>query len=266
MPRSGRVRLGELRRAFRLIHDCRDVGHNPAAWLAVLVEGMAPLVDAQIVLVGEVALGPPGSVPRGIVLADRGWLSPADRDFWMQRRVADQSLGTSPTFRRYAALEGGLITRSVIEQLTTRDEWYASDEYNEFHRPYGMDDMLASNIRSGDPPTLFGVHLVRPRASGPYGSRERRLIRIFHRELARHIGSALVREPGEPLVRLPPRLRQTLECLLEGDSEKQVAHRMGLSRHTVHEYVTELYRRLGVGTRAELLALCLRHRPRPPLG
>jgi DNA-binding CsgD family transcriptional regulator len=48
---------------------------------------------------------------------------------------------------------------------------------------------------------------------------------------------------------------------LEGDSEKQVALRMGLSRHTVHEYVTELYRRLDVGRRPELMALCLRHRP-----
>jgi DNA-binding CsgD family transcriptional regulator len=39
---------------------------------------------------------------------------------------------------------------------------------------------------------------------------------------------------------------------------------MGLSRHTVHEYVTALYRRLGVQSRGELLALCLRRRGKDP--
>jgi DNA-binding CsgD family transcriptional regulator len=48
--------------------------------------------------------------------------------------------------------------------------------------------------------------------------------------------------------------------LLEGDSEKQVALRMGLSPTTVHQYVTMLYRRFGVQSRAELLARVLRRR------
>ena len=60
-----------------------------------------------------------------------------------------------------------------------------------------------------------------------------------------------------PVVRsLSRRERQTLERLLEGDSEKQVARRLGISRHTVHVYVKSLYRRLGVSTRAELCRRC----------
>jgi DNA-binding CsgD family transcriptional regulator len=55
-------------------------------------------------------------------------------------------------------------------------------------------------------------------------------------------------------------LRQTLDCLLEGDSEKQVAVRLGLSRLTVHQYVTSLYRHFGVSSRAELLARFIRNR------
>ena len=53
---------------------------------------------------------------------------------------------------------------------------------------------------------------------------------------------------------LPPRLRQTLKHLMRGDSEKEVAGRLGLSQHTVHVYVKQLYRRLKVNSRAELLA------------
>jgi two-component system nitrate/nitrite response regulator NarL len=49
-------------------------------------------------------------------------------------------------------------------------------------------------------------------------------------------------------------MRQTLALLLAGDSEKQIAHRLGLSQHTVHVYVKALYRRYDVSSRGELLA------------
>jgi DNA-binding NarL/FixJ family response regulator len=54
--------------------------------------------------------------------------------------------------------------------------------------------------------------------------------------------------------KLPRRLRQTLGCLVEGDTERQVAARLGVSHATAHQYVTALYRRFGVNSRAQLLA------------
>jgi len=45
-----------------------------------------------------------------------------------------------------------------------------------------------------------------------------------------------------------------MELLLIGDGEKQVAIKLGLSRHTVHQYVKELYEALNVSSRSELLA------------
>jgi len=56
---------------------------------------------------------------------------------------------------------------------------------------------------------------------------------------------------------LSPRLRQTLDGLLDGASEKEVAARLGVSSATVHQYVTSLYRRFGVRSRAALLASAL---------
>lgn len=63
-------------------------------------------------------------------------------------------------------------------------------------------------------------------------------------------------DPSQP--KLGPRLRQTLDRLLAGDAEKQIAHRLGLSRHTIHDYVKMIYRRFGVSSRAELLARWVR--------
>jgi len=54
--------------------------------------------------------------------------------------------------------------------------------------------------------------------------------------------------------RLSPRLKQTLNLLLTGDSEKQIARRLSLSQHTVHVYVKALHRGFGVSSRGELLA------------
>lgn len=56
--------------------------------------------------------------------------------------------------------------------------------------------------------------------------------------------------------RLSPRLRQVLSLLLEGKTKKEVAAELDLSAHTVHDYTRELYRTLGVHSRAELAFKC----------
>lgn len=57
---------------------------------------------------------------------------------------------------------------------------------------------------------------------------------------------------------LTPRIAQTLELLLDGGSEKEMAAQLGVSHHTVHVYVKSLYRHFGVSSRAELMALILK--------
>ena len=57
---------------------------------------------------------------------------------------------------------------------------------------------------------------------------------------------------------LSNRLRQTLEGLLAGEAEKQIAYRLELSPHTVHVYVKNLYRHFQVSSRGELLARFVR--------
>jgi DNA-binding NarL/FixJ family response regulator len=67
-----------------------------------------------------------------------------------------------------------------------------------------------------------------------------------------------------PTPKLSPRLDRTLRGLLQGQSEKEIAADVGVSVHTVHEYVKELHRRLGVNSRGELLARFLPTRPPRP--
>ena len=78
--------------------------------------------------------------------------------------------------------------------------------------------------------------------------------RVMIAEFCRLLGSSFSAPPPDPTAGLPPRHVQTLQRLLEGDSEKQIARHLGVSPHTVHVYVKALYRHFDVNSRGELLA------------
>lgn len=83
-------------------------------------------------------------------------------------------------------------------------------------------------------------------------------------DFCRSLGEQLTGRPAAPppteaaaaaaQSQLAPRVYQTLQRLLAGDSEKQIAARLKLSPHTVHVYIKTLYRHFEVNSRGELLA------------
>jgi DNA-binding NarL/FixJ family response regulator len=70
------------------------------------------------------------------------------------------------------------------------------------------------------------------------------------------LGSLGERSPAD----LPPRARQVLRCLLEGDGDKQIAARLAISPLTVNVYTKAIYKHFGVSSRTELLARWIRRR------
>jgi DNA-binding CsgD family transcriptional regulator len=107
--------------------------------------------------------------------------------------------------------------------------------------------------RLGDIGALVRVSKsVRAPVAGDGVQRRRQLVANFCLMLGEQMieGKQGVRG-GEPL---SPRERQTLELLLTGHAEKQIANRLSISRHTVHVYVKSLYKRFEVNSRGELLA------------
>lgn len=57
--------------------------------------------------------------------------------------------------------------------------------------------------------------------------------------------------------RLTPRERQTLQLLLHGMADKDIAARLGISRFTVNQYTKAIYRCFEVQSRPALLAKLL---------
>lgn len=81
------------------------------------------------------------------------------------------------------------------------------------------------------------------------------------RAVARKVLGYFKPRATSPTSDLTPRERQVLEGLVDGLSEKQVATRLALSTQTVHSYIKQLYRKLQVRSRAELLRHTLGHEP-----
>lgn len=228
------------------------------AWRRHLLEVLCRLLGAKVGCGGEGRwIGPERAfVPVLSSAVDLGWAGAREREVWL-----DYMRGTlpaaDPVFQHFARLHGRLITR-VREQLIQDRDWYRSSQFNEQRQRSRVDHFVNSLHTLGRPDHVNVIGLFRELGDPPFSLRERQIAHLFHHELGPLVGKQLATPGINPLDGLSPRLRQTLACLLEGDGEKQVAARLGLSRPTVHQYVSALYSRFGVHTRSELLSLWIR--------
>jgi DNA-binding CsgD family transcriptional regulator len=116
---------------------------------------------------------------------------------------------------------------------------------------------LSSSSRLGDTRAMARIVGALPAAEGDAVRQKRQMVAEFCRVVGARF-SAPPTPPPDPTDGLSPRHVQTLQRLLEGDSEKQIAARLGVSPHTVHVYVKGLYRHFDVSSRGELLARFVR--------
>ncbi len=92
--------------------------------------------------------------------------------------------------------------------------------------------------------------------------RTKSLLKLLHRLIDQYIGTELASDSQLGVAGMSPKLRATLELLLEGASEKAIAAKLGVRPTTVHENVGKIYRHFRVRSRAELMAYFIRRRPK----
>lgn len=253
MPKSQRLSLEEIQAAWRLLGECRELGADNQAWPRHFVEGMCRLLGAQIGICHETVLSAAGLM-ESLGWADTGWATAADREFFLHM-IRNQGQGEAIA-RQLIGVPLKNETCLLLEAVRDRD-YYSSHLYQDYFRPLHLDPSMNCGKFTRGGTFHFGC-FQRPLGDRPFEEREKTLLRLAHEELVPLIGTALVslREPR--LADLPPRQRQVLECLLEGDSEKQAAARLSIGIGTVHTYVKALYRHFHVTGRAELLAWFVR--------
>jgi DNA-binding CsgD family transcriptional regulator len=249
VSKSQRLRLSDVRDVFRLLGECRELELDFTQWQRHMLQGLCRLLRAQLAIGGEMSWTGPDRmmVP---IRCENYRAAPArwpEYTEWLE----NPRILVNAAVSRFHGLRERQSTRAR-QQLIDDREFYRSPFFNEILKPGGFDQGVLSRYVLAPGRRMHEVVLNRVRGEPRFAQRECRVLQLFHEELGPRVEQSLT------LFRLAPRLRQTLEALLEGDSEKQAALRLGLSVHTVHEYVATLYRRFEVSSRAELLAHFLR--------
>jgi DNA-binding CsgD family transcriptional regulator len=260
VAKSELLRVHEVRAAYRLIGECRDVGNEPSLWYTRMLEGVARLVGASAIAGGEGRWRPARPELQVVSAYDSGMDAIARERYAAFMR--EQGPQADPCFQQLMRRPGRVVT-STRRDLVPDRVWFNSPLYDEYRRPARADHAVMSICRTGDAGCFCMIGPLRAISERDFSPRETRLLNFFAEELGPLIGRALVSATELGPETLSPRLRQTLACLLEGESEKQIAARLSLSFATTHQYVTTLYRVFGVCSRGQLMAHVLKRMRRP---
>ena len=198
--------------------------------------------------------------------------------FSLKTLVADayiEGQGWLPSGHAFAdAARGMLFSHPVARRFMTQPQpmvlarsrvvanscWKKSEIYNEVDRSYGLEDTATLYLIT-PAGTVFVLTCGRTRC---FSDRDLAMAESFHRVLGGlRVFSDSVRPPvvGVPGVRkvaneLTPREREVLRWVREGKRNAEIAMILGISRHTVHHHLENMFAKLGVETRAAAAA-CL---------
>jgi DNA-binding CsgD family transcriptional regulator len=261
MSKSGQLRSRDVRAVFEIVGECRELGDDRVAWRSHLMGRLAGLADADLGLKGEMAGCLAGkNTDLGVVFwAPGGFTPPA---YWSEHlaRFRDDP-GYSPALTDYHRLtradRGRALSRADF--IADRD-WYGSHDFLKINEPLGVDSILwcfrPIPVTSGDEST--GLILARDKGRRDFSARDRAMAREVHAAISGLVGGLLARFSDPSPRDLSPRVREVLACLLEGDGDKQVAARLGMSAYTVNHHTKAIFRHFRVKSRPELLARWIR--------
>jgi DNA-binding CsgD family transcriptional regulator len=244
MDASAKLKLPDVRKLFRLIGEVRELGSDPQKWRPHMIKALQKQLAAEIVISSEIHYRQSSSSGK-MRLIDIGWGCDSEQNVWQ--------IHTEQEDENPAAywLQAGQTTVAGAAAPEAHDAIVPVKPATPLHggRLFILSQYTLPHLGAVD---QLGLH----RTSGetPFTRAEHRLVRLFHVELGRLWRRDALRRAGDPTADLPPRLTQTLAALLEGLSEKQIALRLELSQHTVHNYVKALHQRFEVNSRGELLA------------
>ncbi|HEY8746429.1 MAG TPA: LuxR C-terminal-related transcriptional regulator [Tepidisphaeraceae bacterium] len=257
---SQRLRLREHREAAELLGEVIELGSDAAVWRPHFLRGMSKLLGAQVVLSLDCEGAFPGSQPRLVSPLDLGWESVETRNRFYQYFTQGDVKSDPAAVALFAQMQRTRFSTTCRRDLVDDQAWYGSPTVYEARRSGNVDDFVCSCVALA-PGLLHGFIVYRGWGEQPFETRQRRLARFAHVLLLRALQArASDRGVMMNVAELSPRLRQTLELLVAGDGMKQIAMKLGISHHTVNDYIKALYKRAEVSSRAELVNQ-LRARP-----
>ncbi len=230
------LKLKDVRRIFRILAEMRCRGDDPTAWRPYMAKQLLEFFNAELVISTEIYVRK--ATADAWDITDIGWGADANHSEW---RIESTTRETNPQ----------TFNLTVNNVASPADDHVAIEPAEQFHRgsTFMISSIKLAHISAID---QLGVH----RAHGipKFTQNDHKLLRLLHLELARFWKADVLRKTRDPNQSLAPRLKQTLGLLCEGKSEKEIANAIGISPHTVHNYVKALHQRFEVASRGELIA------------
>ncbi len=232
-----------------LIAQVYDAALGQESWTDLLA-GMATLLGSD----SAVTLHPTGT--------------PQSRDEAVRLRVDPNYVPlynahyhtTWPVLSALPRLQAGAV---FVDRMVVSDTSFLRSEfYADYARPQGRHSGIYW-IDIDSQGLAAHLSLWRTRRRPDWGDAEIRLLR----HLGPHLGRALdigrrlaaipIRPPAAPVGIVAPREIDCLAWVARGASSKQIARRLGLSMHTVNDYLASARRKLKASSRSEAVAAAL---------
>ena len=245
------IRLERVREAMRLVGEVREIGTWTDAGRTHLLEGVMRVVGCAIggaVLDTKYAEG----ATNGIAAATLAGFGPNIMDVFVAHQTYGSAINPfhSVVLRRIDELQGQVFSAHDTE-LVERKVWDGSRWINDYVRPAHVDHFLCT-MRVIDRTTGAGCGFMRAARDRPFSDEDREVLHLIH------LGVGPVYDAFSPRRRLSPRLRDTLDALLTGATDKEIAAQLRLSPHTVRQYVKALFKAYRVTGRGQLIARATR--------
>jgi DNA-binding CsgD family transcriptional regulator len=261
MSQSSQLSRAHVREVSQLVGECRELGDDPTKWRQHLLVEVARLAGAAVTNEYEGAFEP--FHVTGII--DWGWeKSGLDRSFFVRQHQeeARRRGNFNPMIRAFlkACKKGRGPCLSRRDVLPDK-HWYRSSYYRDYHAPSGADALLYC-VAAIPPPMVDELSLLvltRPLRDRNFIAREQAIVKELHKQVTPLIGGPLAgfHEPSPSA--LHPKMQLTLQYLLEkGDTDKQLARRLGLSQDTLNRHKKVIFAHFGVSSRTALQARWLK--------
>jgi DNA-binding CsgD family transcriptional regulator len=247
--RHDRLSVGDVRALLRLcneLHAAAAAGHDPEARKRRLVEGVRDLTTADHAAATVAAFGA-GAVPAVISSVRAGG---ADGD-----ASADGAACAWDVYRRLRRSGRSVSAASPTAGGKPGAEWCTAEPGPRARtrgRP-SAGPAVHSLLPLGDGRVVACLTVEREPGLPGFTRRERAMVCALHAEAGWLYRPDVMRVSSESRA-LSRRQLETLQHLLAGKGEKQIAAEMKVRYNTVHHYVKALYRHFRVTSRSELLA------------
>ncbi len=248
------LHVEDVRGVVRLLSETAASRERPSIMKRRIASGLASMIDADAWIWGVSELDVAGSLRGGFATMLHDGLNESQLAA-LYKLSYDSKLPAPEIAKMIEYFRLGTHFTRLREDLVSAEAWRGSAHYKQYRAPNNLDEFICSiyPVREG---TWSVVAFHRHTGRAAFSARDRRLVHVVMSELgALHADTGALESPdGVGVVGLSPRLRTVLGLLLEGWSRMQIAEHLGLSRHTIAEYMRSTYRHFGVRSQRELQA------------